>query len=89
MMYAPVRERLIETSSMTTSHFPGVVQLVMLPPFRIPRLISLYLAKVLRYTLLFFFNHFTPVTSLGDTHRYISYELGLGLVPSIVKNTKM
>ena len=34
------------------------------------------------------FNHFTPVTSLGGSHRIISYGLvlGLGLVSSMVKN---
>ena len=36
-----------------------------------------------------FFNHFTPVTSLGGSHRHFSYGLGLGFVPSIVKNAIM
>ena len=41
------------------------------------------------HIMLCFFNHFTPVTPVGDSHRYISYELGLelGLVSSFVMNT--
>ena len=35
------------------------------------------------------FNHLTLVTSLVGSHRNISYGLGLRLVPSTVKNTKM
>ena len=41
--------------------------------------------------IIVFFNHFTPVTPQGGADRYISYGLGLGLglVPSMVRNTIM
>ena len=45
--------------------------------------------KVKAIHIIVFSNHFTPVTSVGDTHRYFSHGLGLGLglVPSMMINT--